>query len=64
MFKLLFDLSSDIIFALVLKNSIMATSKKKTGRAKPVAAKAGFSRDPKRRYNDGGKLYCKGGKLK
>ena len=42
----------------------MAKSKKKTGRAKPVAAKAGMSRDPKRRYDKGGKLFCKGGKLK
>lgn len=39
-------------------------SSKRTGRAKPVAAKAGMSRNPKRRYNEGGNLYCKGGKLK
>jgi hypothetical protein len=42
----------------------MATGKKKTGRAKPVAAKAGFTKDPKRRYGNGGKIYCKGGRLK
>ena len=41
----------------------MAT-KKKTGRPKPVAAKAGMSMDPKRRFGNGGKKYCKGGKLK
>ena len=29
---------------------------KKTGRAKPVAAKAGFTKSPKRRYGCGGKL--------
>lgn len=43
----------------------MAT--KKTGRAKPVAVKAGLSRDPKRRYGCGGKMktnsYKCGGKL-
>lgn len=42
----------------------MATDKKKTGRAKPVAVKAKVSRDPKTRYGKGGKLYCKGGCLK
>lgn len=31
-------------------------SKKKTGRAKPVAAKAGFTKSPTRRYGCGGKL--------
>lgn len=41
----------------------MAT-KRKTGRAKPVAAKAGFTKDPKRRYGCGGKLHGQGGKLK
>lgn len=29
---------------------------KKTGRSKPVVAKAGVTRDPKRRYGKGGKL--------
>lgn len=33
-------------------------------RTKPVMAKAGVTRDPKRRYSCGGKLYSKGGKLK
>jgi len=42
----------------------MAISKKKTSRAKPVAFKTGVTRDPKRRYGKGGKLFCKGGKLK
>jgi hypothetical protein len=42
----------------------MATNKRKTGRPKPVAVKAGMSRDPKRRYDNGGRKYCKGGKLK
>lgn len=37
---------------------------KRTGRAKPVAAKAGLSRNPKRRYDKGGNLYKCGGKLK
>lgn len=41
----------------------MATSKKRAGRPRPVAAKAKVSRDPKTRYGKGGKLYCKGGKL-
>lgn len=31
-------------------------SKKKTGRAKPVAAKAGFTKSPTRRYGCGGKM--------
>ena len=39
-------------------------NKKKTNRPKPVAAKAGFTKNPKRRYGEGGKLFCKGGKLK
>lgn len=38
--------------------------KGKTRRAKPIAGKVGATRDPKRRYEKGGKLYCKGGKLK
>lgn len=42
----------------------MATKKKTIRRPKPVAAKAGLSRDPKRRYGEGGKVFCKGGKLK
>lgn len=33
-------------------------------RIKPIMAKAGVSRDSKRRYCGGGKLYSKGGKLK
>ena len=37
---------------------------KKTGRAKPVAAKAGVTRNPKRRYGCGGKMKACGGKLK
>lgn len=37
---------------------------RKTGRAKPVVAKAGVTRNPKRRYCGGGKLYSKGGKVK
>lgn len=41
---------------------------KKTGRAKPLAAKAGLTRDSKRRYCGGGKLakgksFKCGGKL-
>lgn len=44
----------------------MAT--KRTGRAKPLVAKAGLTRDPKRRYSNGGKLksnsYKCGGKIK
>lgn len=36
----------------------------KTRRAKPVIAKAGVTRDSKRRYGCGGKLYGKGGKIK
>ncbi len=40
-----------------------------TKRAKPVAAKAGVTRNPKRRYSEGGKIntsnkYKCGGKLK
>ena len=31
-------------------------SNKKTGRAKPVVAKAGFTKSPTRRYGCGGKL--------
>ena len=31
-------------------------NKKKTGRAKPVVAKAGFTKSPTRRYGCGGKL--------
>ena len=42
----------------------MATKKRTTRRPKPIAAKAGLSRDPKRRYGEGGKVFCKGGKLK
>lgn len=41
----------------------MAT-KKKSGRPKPVATKAGVTKNPKRRFDKGGKLFCKGGKLK
>ena len=41
----------------------MAT-KKVSKRPKPVAAKAGLTRDSKRRYGNGGKLFCKGGRLK
>ena len=37
---------------------------KKTGRAKPLVAKAGITRDGKRRYSCGGKLKKSGGKLK
>lgn len=37
---------------------------KKRLRPKPVAAKAGLSKNPKRRYSSGGTLFCKGGKLK
>jgi hypothetical protein len=40
-----------------------------TRRAKPVAAKAGVTKDPKRRYGEGGKItkgkkYKCGGKLR
>lgn len=40
-----------------------------TRRAKPVAAKAGVTKDPKRRYGEGGKVtkgkkYKCGGKLR
>lgn len=37
---------------------------KKTGRAKPLVTKAGVTRDGKRRYCGGGKLYKCGGKIK
>lgn len=40
----------------------MAT--RKSRRPKPVVAKAGVTRNPKRRYCDGGKLFKNGGKLK
>ena len=40
----------------------MAT--KKTGRAKPLVAKAGVTKNRGRRYCGGGKLYKCGGKLK
>lgn len=33
-------------------------------RAKPVVAKAGVTRNPKRRYCGGGKLFSKGGRMK
>lgn len=39
-------------------------SAKKTGRARPMTPKAGVTRNPKRRYCGGGKLFCKGGKMK
>lgn len=39
-------------------------TKGKTGRAKAPIMKAGATKNPKRRYDKGGKLYCKGGKLK
>lgn len=42
----------------------MAAKKKTTGRPKPIAAKAGVTKNPRRRYGEGGKVYCKGGKLK
>lgn len=42
----------------------MATKKAKTGRPKPVAAKAGVTRNPKRKYGEGGKVCCKRGKSK
>ena len=34
----------------------MATTKRKTCRPKPVATKAGVTKNPKRRYGCGGKL--------
>lgn len=37
---------------------------KRTNRAKPVVAKAGVTRNPKRRYCGGGKLFSKGGRMK
>lgn len=40
----------------------MAT--RKTGRPKPMTPKAGITKNGKRRYCGGGKLFCKGGKLK
>lgn len=42
----------------------MPARKVKTRRAKAPIMKAGATRDPKRKYSDGGKIYCKGGKLK
>lgn len=39
-------------------------SAKKTGRARPMTPKAGVTRNPKRRYCGGGKLFKNGGKLK
>lgn len=40
----------------------MAT-KRKTGRAKPMTPKAGVTKNPRRRYCNGGKLRCNGGKI-
>ena len=37
---------------------------KPTGRAKPLAVSPNVTKNRKRRYGTGGKLYCKGGKLK
>ena len=42
----------------------MATKKKATGRPKPLVAKAGVTKNPKRRYACGGKMKACGGKLK
>lgn len=39
-------------------------AKTRTRRPKPVVPKAGVTRNPKRRYCGGGKLFCKGGKIK
>lgn len=36
----------------------------KTGRPKPMVPRAGATKDPKRRFCGGGKLFCKGGKIK
>lgn len=38
--------------------------KKTTKRGKPAVPKAGVTKNRARRYGDGGKLYCGGGKLK
>ena len=35
-----------------------------SNRPRPVVAKAGLSRNPKRRYGNGGRLMGKGGKCK
>lgn len=42
----------------------MATRRASSRRPKPVAAKAGISKNPRRRYCGGGKLMKCGGKLK
>ena len=42
----------------------MAIKKEKTRRAKAPIMKAGASRDPKRKYGEGGKVCCKRGKSK
>lgn len=36
---------------------------KTTGRARPMAPKAGITKDGKRRYCAGGRLFSKGGKI-
>lgn len=42
----------------------MRESATKTGRARPNTPKAGVTREPRRRFCAGGKLFKKGGKLK
>jgi hypothetical protein len=39
-----------------MANKSKAKKTTSTGRAKPVVAKAGFTKNPKRRYGCGGKL--------
>ena len=39
-----------------MANKSKANKSTSTGRPKPVAAKAGFTKSPKRRYGCGGKL--------
>lgn len=44
------------IESIIINSMVMANNKKKTGRAKPLVAKAGVTKNRGRRYCGGGKL--------